>query len=361
MHIRLLTSLMLCALTVLSAGAEIIRHVVGRGESIEEVAELYGVTVDEIRQANYGIEKCFMGLELSVPVSKNPVEMEIQLLNTRNGLYRQAQDHIANGKLKEAVKAYDQIKINGGTPIAVCYDRGKIQYQRDRLDESIKDLTYVVRNDSLDLFPDAEELLIEVKQEKRRREIERMMQMSAFANIATSFIPGGSSLTDGLVKNAIARTATRTVVNSMTRRAMESSEKDKPVESPKKKAERTSSQQSKDLSMEAYARFVTENKKPDGTNYSYEEWRSLMSQMTGSDQEDGEESLGSNEGEAAVTTALLPLRENCKHCKGTGRVERNTAVPASLGLSGMKVCEECGKEYDSAVTMHYHISCSECQ
>lgn len=52
----------------------------------------------------------------------------------------------------------------------------------------------------------------------------------------------------------------------------------------------------------------------------------------------------------------------CHFCNGTGRVKVNDHIP-QYGFSSVyvyKKCGECGEEFNSTTTNHYHTNCSKC-
>lgn len=56
-------------------------------------------------------------------------------------------------------------------------------------------------------------------------------------------------------------------------------------------------------------------------------------------------------------------RMKCHFCDGTGRVKVDARIPNYSGLHDVYVyikCGECGEEYNSTTTNHYHTNCSKC-
>ena len=65
--IRVFILLLICT-TAPSQTSE--SHIVQRGETFEIVARRYGMTVDELKQANPWIGGCYTGLKLDIPDGK---------------------------------------------------------------------------------------------------------------------------------------------------------------------------------------------------------------------------------------------------------------------------------------------------
>lgn len=66
-------------------------------------------------------------------------------------------------------------------------------------------------------------------------------------------------------------------------------------------------------------------------------------------------------GGSSVSTETT-RRMKCHFCNGTGRVRVNDHIP-QYGFSSVYVyekCGECGEEYNSTTTNHYHTNCSKC-
>lgn len=163
--------------------AKNIVHTVDRGETIEYIASVYGISVDALRAANPGLETFYTGMDITIPIEKTDARLEEQKLSVQNSLYSEAMALMQEGKYKEAVKLYDKILVDGRTPLAVYYNRGKAQYSRGKLNESIVDFNYVVQYDKDNSYPDAENLLAEVKRKKEIKDAERQQM---WANIGVA-------------------------------------------------------------------------------------------------------------------------------------------------------------------------------
>lgn len=171
--IRRVAVILAFLMNVCLAKADGIVHVLDRGETIDYVANLYGTTVEAIKKANPEFVDFYVGMEISIPVNKPNGDIERQRLFMQNSLYAEAEQLMQNGKYKDAVKRYDLISVDGETPINVHYNRGLAQWKRGKYDDSIRDLSYVVKNDTDDSFPDAERILDKVQNEKRIKDEER--------------------------------------------------------------------------------------------------------------------------------------------------------------------------------------------
>lgn len=165
------------------AVAKNIVHTIDRGETIDYIASVYGTSVEAIRVANPGLTEFYTGMDIIIPVDKPSGQLEEQKLSVQNSLFSEAESLRQKGKYKEAVKLYDKIQIEGKTPLVVYYNRGKVQFERGKLNESITDLNYVIQNDSDGSYPGAKNLLAEVKRQKEIKDAERQQM---WANIGAA-------------------------------------------------------------------------------------------------------------------------------------------------------------------------------
>lgn len=184
--VNLFRSMLIIILLVcnwVGAVAKNIVHTIDRGETIDYIASVYGTSVEAIRVANPGLTEFYIGMDIIIPVDKPSGKLEEQKLSVQNSLFSEAESLRQKGKYKEAVKLYDKIQIEGKTPLVVYYNRGKVQFERGKLNESITDLNYVVQNDSDGSYPGAENLLAEVKRQKEIKDAERQQM---WANIGVA-------------------------------------------------------------------------------------------------------------------------------------------------------------------------------
>lgn len=144
---RVTLVIMFCVYSWTALKAKNIVHTVDRGETIEYIASVYGISVEALRAANPGLETFYTGMDITIPIEKADARLEEQKLSVQNSLYSEAMALMQEGKYKEAVKLYDKILVDGRTPLAVYYNRGKAQYSRGKLNESIVDFNYVVQYD----------------------------------------------------------------------------------------------------------------------------------------------------------------------------------------------------------------------
>lgn len=78
---RFLTLLLVIMCSVVSWGQSTITHVVQRGETIERVAQMYGISVEQLKEANPSISQYFYtGMKLTIPnIISNPKKDEANL------------------------------------------------------------------------------------------------------------------------------------------------------------------------------------------------------------------------------------------------------------------------------------------
>ncbi len=103
MSIRILT-ILLCLLDgLLCFSQSSTQHIVQRGETFEIVAQRYGMTIDELRQANPWIGGCYAGLKLDIPTGKKQ-----KMLTSSEALVKayleRGKSNFENGDYKDAIR-----------------------------------------------------------------------------------------------------------------------------------------------------------------------------------------------------------------------------------------------------------------
>lgn len=111
-----------------------------------------------------------------------------------------------------------------------------------------------------------------------------------------------------------------------------------------------------------YAEFSRTWKKPDGSNYTYQEFLGIKAQsLAGYQQQNnnGSSVSDSNISQSSTQTNTPSANKPCPRCNGKGRIVYDT-YPPMFGLQDSKVkCNECG-EYHLKSTGHTHITCPLC-
>lgn len=162
-------------------------HIVDRGESWESIADDYGVTVSQLKEANPSIVDAFVGIELFIPVEVDDMDMERRKFMRHNPLYLEAQDLAAAGKYKQAAKTYEQlIASNHNVPLDVYYHRGIAYYNWGKMHQTMNDMAYVKRNDTYGRFPDAAEIYGKAEKIQAERDANKAAIAGAIIGVAAT-------------------------------------------------------------------------------------------------------------------------------------------------------------------------------
>ena len=109
-----------------------------------------------------------------------------------------------------------------------------------------------------------------------------------------------------------------------------------------------------------YQEFCRYNRKPDGSYYTKNEWRSMKAQMNSTSSSDYTSSSSSSYSSNNSNTQSSS-KYKCAYCNGTGQVVKNDPAPPSFGIDQpKKTCPTCGNWYDPTVSVHYHQKCIHC-
>lgn len=142
-------------------GQESATHIVQRGETMEYIAQLYGVSIDELKASNPDMDLFYTGIELNIPQRKTDIAATdagaptVAASRTRLQAYRDdcaAADRLfKGGEYKKAQKMYRQIISEYGNELActdALYSNALCSYNREKWKSAIEDLRAVVNNKS---------------------------------------------------------------------------------------------------------------------------------------------------------------------------------------------------------------------
>ena len=153
-------------------------HIVDRGETIEYIADKYGVTVDDIRKANNWLDGIYGGLDLTIPrpaPSPDASKSKQSYTPDLSYLFTDAERHVKNKNYDKAIKVYNRILKVNPRDLTAKYNRGICYYNKGKMKQAAEDFSYVKRRDKNDDFPEAEELAESarsIQQEKSARRAE---------------------------------------------------------------------------------------------------------------------------------------------------------------------------------------------
>ena len=108
--IRVFILLLICT-TAPSQTSE--SHIVQRGETFEIVARRYGMTVDELKQANPWIGGCYTGLKLDIPDGKKKKDVLTGSEALAKAYIEKSKSNYNNGDYKQAIKELEWVLKSG--------------------------------------------------------------------------------------------------------------------------------------------------------------------------------------------------------------------------------------------------------
>ena len=278
-------------------------HTLQRGETIEFVAQMYGVSVDAIKEVNPHLKGFYTGITCVIPkkpdihiVQADVTESEPLVALTENSsnsyvdeLRAKAENYSSHKRYKKAAKTYTAIlKIDHS--MEDVYNRGHNYYRAGKWKHAISDLSTVSSNDDCTgwMKIHSQEMLADAR-EKREAQLEARGEL--WSGIAM------------LGLTAAAATAT------------------------------------------AVAAHEAQKNSPSGTT-SYS--GSVGSSYTSSSDDD--DSSSSSTSSASSSSG----GRKCGVCGGKGYT---IEYASTFGLNDEKYCSECGKNVPAG---HYHSTCSHC-
>ena len=144
-------------------GQDSITHVVQRGETIEDIAQNYGVTTDDLKTSNPDMDLFYTGLVLCVPPKKIVESSDGDSYSSSLVMPSESrlQAYLEEGKVadrlfeaheyKKAQKKYKQIISEYGNDLpcsAALYRNALCSYHREKWKSAIEDLLAVINNEN---------------------------------------------------------------------------------------------------------------------------------------------------------------------------------------------------------------------
>ncbi len=173
--------LFMCCSYVLNAQTT---HIVQRGETFASIASQYGISVEQLQNANPLCEQCYVGLSLFIQKSDIDKVMEERKLMPNDEINDMFQNRCedafmmaAGGEFKKAIKVYDQL-IEENPNAELYMNRGLCQFERKKWKRAISDLETAL---SFNELQDSERLEAEAYLEKAKEY--RATQLENRANI----------------------------------------------------------------------------------------------------------------------------------------------------------------------------------
>lgn len=150
-------------------GGTIITYTVKRGDSMESIAEKYGITAEVLRLFNPYMD-CYVGVELEVPFYGSASEAEESIAASENSALQEGNFYFDRKDYKKAIECYNRTIKNGTAPIQAYYKRGLAWYNREKYRQAIDDMGYVVSNDASNRYPDASDYYSKAKELQAQRD-----------------------------------------------------------------------------------------------------------------------------------------------------------------------------------------------
>lgn len=174
---QILTIIAIVATATATINAEedtpsIIKHEVQRGETLESIAEQYGVTQDDIKNIN-PYTSCYTGMVLAIPVTQHRQEIEDNAKIVLNSDYYNGQLYLDRHDYKKSIEYYSKIIKQGDAALVAYYNRGVAWYNNGKLRQAMDDFSYVIKNDDLGRFPDAQSLYNHAHSIQAQRDAEK--------------------------------------------------------------------------------------------------------------------------------------------------------------------------------------------
>lgn len=149
-------------------------HIVQRGETLELLANKFGVSEQEIRDQNknFDLEILYVGLPLKIPVQEtegSPEEID-RLIATKsltNSTLKEANLLYTNGNYQKAAKLYTTAlkeNVNSDT----FFYRGRCYFRQGKYKSAIKDLEFAISGEDLSYYlrTSCESLLTEAQRQR---------------------------------------------------------------------------------------------------------------------------------------------------------------------------------------------------
>ena len=329
-------------------------HVVQRGENFELIAQRYGITKEELLQANPEDEYCFVGMELRIPtMTSTPSDVVSTGLRTTLSQdfvdYKNASTFLKRGKYSKATKLYSNI-IDRRSSAMAYMGRGYSYYKRGKYKSAIKDFKSASRqSDCTDEQREKIEEYLETVQKLRDEQIERRSNM--WAGIATVAV---SAAATAAVVSSSNSNGSRYVAPSANINGFHRNTNMDYLLDP-----RYAMMQVQQEELAEYQQY----KQLTGQDITLEQYRMLKAMSASQNSSSDSNSQyyeTSSYSDTSISYGSSVTRKECPACKGNRTIVRNDGSISSYGSGGyMKKCPTCGAEYWST-TFHRHENCNVC-
>ena len=334
-------------------------HTVQRGETFELIASRYGITLNELLEANPDEDVCYTGIELDVPVTvhspKTPIiansyternnSLEESLSNANKSLnafsyYNAGVDYFNKKKYKKAANEFTKaISIN---PTAISYiARGKSNLNRNEYKKAIQDFEKAqqVGGMSSDTKEECEDLLAYARQQ-REEQLKRRGQF--WSKFAGTVLMTGAAVMQEKAQSSYNNNASH--VNGFRRDTSLDYLTD-----PQYTIQQFAYQEQQEF-------LAAKKYRPDLTlqQYRIEKGQAIQQLNSG---------MGGSSSESSVknsTEYISPSSTTCSMCHGTREISKEL-WPATYGVNdnSKERCNKCGQDFLKRAG-HVHIKCPVC-
>lgn len=365
----LITYIFLLCPAFIQAQDSLTIHTVQRGETFELIANKYGVTLEELKEANPDEEFCYTGMELDIPIKVRPAErnpiasyadntmdvehssksdtsVERHIVKANKSIdalyyYTTGVDFFKKKKYKKAANEFT--KAIGILPMADFYiARGKSNLNRNKYKKAISDFESAKRLGGMS--PDNKEAcdeLLTYARQQREAQLERKSQL--WAGVAGAVLMTGAAVMQAKAQSSASRGNTSPNLGFKRNTSLDY------LIDPQYTMQQFAIQEQQEYMMAKQYR-------PDLTleQYRMEKGRAIQQLNTGA----GGFSSGASPSYSSEN--ISSSNNSCLMCHGTGTISKET-WPPSFGISDntKERCNECGK-YFLKRAGHVHVPCTAC-
>lgn len=345
-------------------GGTFIKYTVKRGDTMESIAKKYNISVSELKFYNPYLD-CYIGVELEIPFHGSANEAKENIVIYENAYINEGIFYFDQKDYKKAIKCFDQIIKSGEAPLFAYYKRGLAWYNRGKYMQAMEDLSFVMKNDISHIYPDAEDFYKWSQESQVRRDSEKSQAWSDFFGMLSSAVaPVVEQISPSGYNSVPVYPTLYPSTGPSTPNLPVISTKGMTNPSPNIMNTMPSSTISTRNYKEEYEEFCRTHKKPNGSDYSFEEYLAIRYPVnnnyidnsvtfpSGTTTDKDSKSTKLN----YYTCGLCHGTGKCQACDGTGIFKDKMFGTGSSGkkctvCSGTGICPHC--HGDKGYYRHY--------
>lgn len=169
-------------------------HIVQRGESLENIAEMYGITIAELKQSNEYLNTYFyVGQQLNIPtpVSQEKADVYVAMYRMKKYLL-EGENEENKGKYTSAQKIYEEGLESLGENAYLHFCMGRCYYKMRSWKKAVRELYIALQandNTLYDVTDEAKAMLADAREKRAEQLEERRAMWSEFgANLAAAVV-----------------------------------------------------------------------------------------------------------------------------------------------------------------------------